>query len=346
MKDQPFAIEQDADHVVERTARLLAAYQEQLSQQRAEMLQLRERYQSDLDQVRVVLQELSYAAAGLPKAALGGREWSGESARLEQLEASIQRQMQALSNALTNTDRILELLQRMSDVSGPAPLPEGGESGHTEGVLRGQEAERVRLAREIHDGPAQVLANSIMGLEFCERLLERRPTALPSELNRLKSSLAEGLEDVRRFIFDLRPTSLEHEGLVATLQRYTATYAERFDVVVGLTADQVDTVLTPEQRFAAFRIIQESMQNIRKHAAAGEIRVGLQRDDDRVLVSVRDDGQGFSLDVDHLRDGHYGLIGMSERAASVGGTVIVFSEPGFGTEVLLCLPVAMQVTGH
>lgn len=338
MKDPAFRIEQDAESVVRDTSQLIGTYRAQLVHQREDMIELRDRYESDLDQIRIVLQELAYAAAGLPKAGLGGHEWSGESQRLEQVERSLERQLQLLSTALTNTDRILEILQRLDDVGSTVLPQDGGETVRTDSILRGQEVERVRLAREIHDGPAQVLANSIMGLEFCERLLERRPSALPAELSRLKSSMSEGLEDVRRFIFDLRPTSLEHEGLVGTLQRYTTAYAERYDVSVELSAGLVDAVITPEQRFAAFRIVQESMQNIRKHAAASAVHVKLEHDEGRVLISVRDDGNGFELDVAHLREGHYGLIGMSERAESVGGTVLVFSEPGFGTEVLLCLP--------
>ena len=206
-------------------------------------------------------------------------------------------------------------------------------------TIKAQEEERSRLAREVHDGPAQVLANAILGLELCEQIARRAPEQLIDEIARLKGMVREGLVEVRRFIFDLRPSGLAERGLLATLQRYVAEYRTffRLDVALHFPADVPP--LTQEQQIAIFRIIQESLQNIQKHARASQIIVGLELDDSSLVATIRDDGRGFlprQIEVTTLSGA--GLRGMGERAAAIGGELQVESQPGEGTTIRLVLP--------
>ncbi len=206
-------------------------------------------------------------------------------------------------------------------------------------AIAAQEVERSRLAREIHDGPAQVLANAILGLELCEQIARRSPERLSDELGRLQGLTREGLVEVRRFIFDLRPSTLADHGLLATLRRYVADYQAFFGLQVELIAPDALPPLTREQEIAAFRIVQESLQNVQKHARAAAVTVRLELDQDALAVTIRDDGRGFTPRQEEptLLSGA-GLGGMRERAAAIGGELRIASQPGTGTTVRLTLP--------
>ncbi len=210
-------------------------------------------------------------------------------------------------------------------------------------TIKAQEEERSRLAREVHDGPAQVLANAILGLELCEQIARRSPDQLIEEIGRLKAMVREGLVEVRRFIFDLRPSTLAERGLPATLQRYVADYRAFFRIEVELQLPPALPPLSQEQEITVFRIVQEALQNVQKHAQAGFVTVRLAVVEDALVVSIRDDGRGFALQQTEvtLLSGA-GLRGMRERAAAVGGELPVESAPGAGTTVRLVLPLRGQ----
>lgn len=206
-------------------------------------------------------------------------------------------------------------------------------------TIRAQEEERHRLAREVHDGPAQVLANAILGLELCEQIARRSPEQLVDEIGRLKGMVREGLVEVRRFIFDLRPSTLAERGLLATLERYVADYRTFFRLEVDLRLPASLPALSQEQEIAVFRIAQESLQNIQKHARASLVSVRLEADDTALRLTIADDGRGFvaqQIEVTTLSG--VGLRGMGERAAAVGGELQVESQPGAGATIRLLLP--------
>lgn len=225
-----------------------------------------------------------------------------------------------------------------------------GKDAATEATIRSaavsaQETERQRLAREIHDGPAQALANAIIALEFVERAIRAGgdsagPRAL-EEVERIKSSLREGLTEIRRFIFDLRPTMLQDRGLILTVEHYIATYQSLFPMAIDFhTADTLPP-LSADQELTAFRVIQESIQNARKHARATRVNVEVAPVERNLRVRVEDNGRGFSPErvTTHMMGGA-GLRGMRERAALVGGLIEVQSAPGEGTTVELTIPIA------
>lgn len=206
-------------------------------------------------------------------------------------------------------------------------------------IIMGQEAERARLAREVHDGPAQVLANTVMRLQFIEQLYTRQPEEVPGEFARLRTALQASVNDVRRFMFNLRPASLSDAGLLPTLKQYVQDYREQFDVPVELNLPE-NLVLSANQELVVFRIVQEALQNIHKHAEATKIDINLQRRPNGPLtLTITDDGRGFNpKEVRQDRPSSRGLVSMRERAATVGATLTIDSKPGTGSTITLVMP--------
>lgn len=248
------------------------------------------------------------------------------------------------SNEPADADTESEPAEPGSDMNGAvAPIgtlqPSSGEQVMWAQMVMGQEAERARLAREIHDGPAQVLANTVMRLSLLEKMLVHSPGDVPAELERVRSALQESTQDVRRFIFNLRPASLSEIGLVPTLQQYTREYADQFNVEVELNVPE-NLSLSANQELVVFRIIQEALQNIHKHAEASRVEINVQqRPNGPLTLTVSDNGKGFDLkSVRKISPASSGLVGMRERAATVGGTLKMESKSGIGTTVTLVLP--------
>jgi len=203
-------------------------------------------------------------------------------------------------------------------------------------LIEGQEEERKRLAREIHDGPAQVLANAAMQLDFVGQLLQKdRPNAM-SELTLLRGVMRESLGEVRRFMFNLQPKMLVEHGLVPTLQHYCADFANQYNLKIDINLPDLTGLLTPNQELATFRVIQEALQNVQKHANATEVVISCSREPDgKILVSITDNGRGF--DPEAIEKRGTGLVGMHERAELIGGKLKINSRPGYRTEIRLII---------
>ncbi|NMB26330.1 MAG: histidine kinase [Firmicutes bacterium] len=208
-------------------------------------------------------------------------------------------------------------------------------------IIQAQEDERRRVARDIHDGPAQSMANVVLRAEICERLLDVDRDELAQELAELKSTVQNTLLDTRRIIFNLRPMALDDLGLAPTLRRYLESVREETDAKVDLV------ILGKEQRLAetvevtVFRLIQEAINNARKHARANRILVRVEFADYQINMQVEDDGRGFDLaKVRHqAKYGEsFGLMSMGERADLLGGTLRIESTLGRGTTVSACIP--------
>lgn len=200
-------------------------------------------------------------------------------------------------------------------------------------IIQAQEQERQRLAEEIHDGPAQVLTNAIFQVEYLDRVVTANSHAR-SELALLRSMLREGLEEVRGTIASLRPPAVD-VGLEAALGEGAAEFQARTAIAVRVDVDGIDAGLSPSARASVLRITQEALQNVRKHAAATEVRISL---DGNQLVIV-DNGRGF--DVMRLATGasrNFGLQFMRERAELMGSELQIESRQGEGTRILLRLP--------
>lgn len=212
----------------------------------------------------------------------------------------------------------------------------------TQRVLESLEAERERLYRDVHDGPAQVLANAIFELEYLERIAERAPNevrqSLKTELGGLRTRFRSSLDSVRAMIYDLRPPELSELALAEAMRNYTSEWESRCGIKVISTLDTTPTDMQPQHELAVYRVLQEALQNVHKHAHATTVGVVWQRSPTSWALHVTDDGGGFDLVKAARRAKSVGLLSMRERAELIGGSLQVQSMPGKGTAVTLLLP--------
>jgi signal transduction histidine kinase len=197
--------------------------------------------------------------------------------------------------------------------------------------------ERNRLARELHDSVTQVLFSLNLNLEAASDLWERKPEKAALLVTRCQEMAAEALADMRSLIFELRPAALQEKGLAAALTNHVNLFRRRQGIDVSLTLEGEDR-LAPELEFCLYRVAQEALNNAAKHARASHVRMIYTADPHGALLVVEDDGVGFDTTG---RSGHqsFGMIGMRERLAEVGGALLVQSAPGHGTRLEARVPV-------
>ena len=214
-------------------------------------------------------------------------------------------------------------------------------------VLGSLEAERERLYRDVHDGPAQVLANAIFEVEYLERIAERAPAevrqTLRTELSNLKGQFRGSLDSVRAMIYDLRPPELTELGLAEAMRNYASEWELRCGIKVASQLDLKDTGLSPMDELAVYRIMQEALQNVHKHAHASAVGIAWSLANKSWVLHVTDDGMGFDLVKAARHKKSVGLLSMRERAELIGGSLQIQSTPGKGTAVTLLLPVEKKV---
>jgi two-component system sensor histidine kinase DegS len=206
-------------------------------------------------------------------------------------------------------------------------------------IIAAQEEERKRVSREIHDGPAQMMANVMMRSDLIERVYrERGSNEAFKEIRDLKKMVRNALYEVRRIIYDLRPMALDDLGLVPTLKKYLQTteeYHKKTKIVFSNIKEEKR--LPPNYEVALFRLVQESVQNAIKHARPAEIQVKLEIDKSKVSAVIKDDGIGF--DTSQKKTNSFGLIGMRERVELLEGELSIDSKMGKGTVVLIQVPI-------
>lgn len=208
-------------------------------------------------------------------------------------------------------------------------------------VLAAQEAERARVARDLHDQIGQALTSVLLGLRLVDRSLPDDRADLGDVLERtgeVRGLVAEALDEVRQLAFDLRPTVLDDVGLVAAVRRLTDDLARRHGIAVELSLDGLDDEhrLSPPAETVVYRVVQEALTNVARHAVASSASVAIAAVARGVRVTVADDGVGFELGEAALRS--LGLAGMTERAALVDGHLEVISAPSQGTTIVLEVP--------
>lgn len=225
-------------------------------------------------------------------------------------------------------------------IGGGVPASGAADPDAAQRVLESLEAERERTSRDIHDGPAQVLANAIFELEYLERVADRTTDqrVIRAELKKMREQLRASLESVRAMIFDLRPPTLAQLGLANAMRAYAADFEARFGIRVDARVEESETGLLSQQELAIFRVMQEALQNVHKHAHARAVRLEWGRGDAGLVLRVIDDGVGFDLVRATQRKGSVGLLSMRERAELIGGSLQVQAVPGGGTAVTLQLP--------
>jgi len=275
---------------------------------------------------------------------------------LQQKEIELRKRRDDLERSLCQMQVTIERAQNlMTQVSMAISLLQGGvaEALQTHNneqrlemglrVIRAQEEERRRVAREIHDGPAQTLANIVLRLEIAERLLELNPSRVKAELKDLKNLVRSNLQDIRRIIFDLRPMALDDLGIVPAISKYLDNFKENYGINCELRIEGRERRLLPAMEVALFRLVQEGMTNVAKHAHSAKVEIFLIYQEDWTIVRIRDYGKGFEVKTAMNAPGeHFGLVGMRERVEMFSGRFSIQSILGKGTSIELLIPSSQE----
>ncbi|PLS17860.1 histidine kinase [Bacillus sp. M6-12] len=254
--------------------------------------------------------------------------------RLKGLQQTIQRAEHLVSQISVVLNYLNSDLKQMGEVLEDAKRKQ--DFGFK--IIEAQEEERKKLSREIHDGPAQMMANVMMRSDLIERIYrERGGEEALKEIKDLKKMVRNALYEVRRIIYDLRPMALDDLGLIPTLKKYMATL-EEYNKTVQLSFFNLgeEKRLPSNMEVALFRLIQESVQNALKHAEPSRITVKLELKKTHLMAVIKDDGKGFDSSIQ--KEGSFGLIGMAERVELLGGELTIDSKPGKGTLVIIQVP--------
>ena len=204
-------------------------------------------------------------------------------------------------------------------------------------IIEAQEEERKRISREIHDGPAQMLANILLRSELVERAYKKgNVESALAEVKSVRKMVRSSLYEVRRIIYDLRPMALDDLGLIPTLKKYADTIAEYNHTKIEFKMIGEEQRLDSKYEVALFRLVQESLQNAIKHAEAKLIQIKMEITKNNITLLVKDDGKGF--DTSKKKDKSFGLIGMRERVEMLDGKLEVKSNLGKGTSVIIQVP--------
>ena len=268
------------------------------------------------------------SGASVADEAVASREVGVERSTLGRIDLAVK----SLENAwlfLARDDTSL-----VSDPSGP---PSAADAQMR--IVEAQEAERSRLAREVHDGPAKALSNAIFQVEVVQRLLDRDERLARAELKQLREVLTRELRGVRAYLSQLRPPLLADLGLSGAVREAADQIATALAVPVTVDLDEGVDALPETVEIVTLRVVQEALQNARKHAQPHSIRVRMLRDAGAWILEVRDDGRGFEADdppVGGRR--HFGLQFMRERAELIGARFEVRSSPNLGTAVRMIIP--------
>jgi len=211
-------------------------------------------------------------------------------------------------------------------------------------ITHSQEEERKRIARDLHDDTVQSLIAIGQRIELCRASLDD-PEEAQEQLTDVRRMVTEAIRSIRHFSHELRPLALEDLGLVPALQLLVNDLARADSLEVDLEIDGQPQGLARDLEVAIYRIVQEALQNVHKHAYASEVRVRAEFTDEGVAIAVRDDGVGFIVPpspTDLASQGSFGLMGIEERAQLFGGELEIHSQPGHGTELKVTLPVELD----
>ena len=272
----------------------------------------------------MVEQFASHAALALHNAWLMDERTS----KIEEISA-LQREIVAHNARLEIT--VAERTEQLRDTIGDLEEVDAQRRNLLQGLVRAQEDERTRLANDIHDDPLQKLVSTKMRVELLQRAGDH-----VDELDEIHETVRSCISSLRFMLFDLHPPILDERGLAPALEKFLEQSGLG---AVSAVTDEVSSVIDPDARVILYRIAQEALTNVKKHADATQVVVRLLEHDAGILMRISDDGVGFLLqDVDESRPGHLGLGSMRERAEMAGGRCSMFSLPGEGTTLEVWLP--------
>jgi len=333
----PQLVKEDLD----QSQRTLQEITMMIEQSQAELARLTQRNASITGNLQTILSQIETVPRSDIRAAYSNAMDAQQ--RLLMMRGQLDK-LQGDQNYLQKYIQMLEKVEQVvgdDDTVGGSDARKGQGSAILEMVVKAQEAERFRLSRQMHDGPAQALSNFIVQTEIASRLFELDPNRAKDELNNLKQAAMTTFQKVRTFIFELRPMSLDDLGLYPTIKRYAEAFKEQtgYDVTLTLTGQ--------EQRFESFvevlvfRALQELMGNAARHnldaPSKVQITVIIMVEDNLIKVSVNDNGKGFDPAILATSEG-IGLKLIRERVEMLGGYMDIDAVPGQGSKISFQVP--------
>ncbi|CAM3526204.1 sensor histidine kinase [Marinicrinis lubricantis] len=267
-------------------------------------------------------------------------------ARRDDLQKRIRNVDKTIEKAETVASQLNVVLEYLSgDLEQVTRIIESARNRQIMGlkITLAQEEERKRIAREIHDGIAQSMANLILRTEITERMLMKEQYELvKEEVADLKTQVRSNLEEVRKMIFNLRPMALDDLGLVPTLHKFVQDFEDKYKIRARFELYGKEARLPSAMEVAIYRVVQESLSNVLKHSKATSVEVSLTFQSDAVLLFIQDNGVGFDPSIigKKLREGeNFGLMGMKERIELLEGTFEIESEVDAGTKLKIMVPI-------
>lgn len=238
---------------------------------------------------------------------------------------------------MNTTHTALKVLQGQLNIFDQPQVnaPKGNEAAAL-WLLKSQELERRKIARELHDGPAQTLAAVLMHLDLLQRLGEGDIPGLKGKLDLIKGMSRESLDEIRRILFDLRPAPLEQD-FYNTLQEYLRDVQLKYNLQIEFSLTGKKKKYNRVLAFSIFRIIQEAISNIRKHAATEKVMLRLEDNGQELTLIIKDQGIGFDPQ-QQVPEESFGILGMKERVQLLGGVMQIHSQPGAGTHISIIVP--------
>lgn len=252
-------------------------------------------------------------------------------------------QLEKLQSDQTHLERYKGVLEKMKEIftgegKGTGAKNDPGKMASVEMLVNAQEAERQRLSRQMHDGPAQALSNFILQTEIAMRLLDVDPVQARNELGNLKVAAMSTFQKVRNFIFELRPMMLDDLGVSPTIRRYADTFKEQAGVEVSVMISGTERRLESYLEVMIFRSMQELLSNAVHQGQATVVKIQMDMGDTAIRLSIDDNGKGF--DTDQLaKEPNLGLQLIKERTEMLGGKFELDSTPGKGSRITLSIPV-------
>lgn len=258
---------------------------------------------------------------------------------LERRLKNIEQTIEKAENLFSQVSVVLGYLQ--GDIARMTEALEHAKLGQLFGlrIIEAQEEERKRVAREIHDGPAQSIANLVLRTEIVEKVLEKGEVEkAQQDLKEFKRMARDSLSEVRKIIYDLRPMALDDLGLIPTLRKYIDAYNDKYDFYIDFKVIGMVERLPSTAEVAIFRLIQESLNNIMKHAEATLVQVLIEFKPLGLTIRIKDNGKGMPEGILH-NENSFGLVGMKERVKLLQGELKINSKPGRGTEIWIQVPI-------
>ncbi|MFS0725868.1 sensor histidine kinase [Paenibacillus sp. 1P07SE] len=267
-------------------------------------------------------------------------------ARRDDLQKRVKNVEQSIERAETISSQVNVVLEYLSgDLNQVTRILESAKNRQAIGlkIILAQEEERKRIAREIHDGPAQSLAHLVLRTEIAERMLQKKEFGLvQDELVDLKGQVRLGIEEIRKIIFNLRPMALDDLGLVPTLRKYVQDFEEKARIRTTFETVGREIRLPSAMEAAIYRLVQEAYTNALKHASPSIVSLGITYQAHIVKIVIQDNGTGFHVDLTEAKakdNSSFGLIGMRERVELLEGRMEIESAINQGTKITIHIPI-------